>query len=486
MSSSANARAGECQPLLEKDDASSSSYCCSGPVLVRILTCVTSIAEGYDISVISGAIIIMAKELALSKVEVGVIMGSSYLAMAVGCLGAGSLMESAGRKLSLCVSYAFLTAGSLIMAFGHSFLMLLTGRLTVGIGIAMGLIAVAAYIAEVSPADRRGLFSSAEEMFIVIGILLGYLANYMLLGLKHDWRYMLALGAVIPFIFMLLLLTPLFPESPRYLLLRGKVDEAKQVLAMLVSQDEVEQVMLQWKETQVSDSFSWARVLWPDGSGKRRAVFAGVGVGVSQLMTGIPIVGLCSSMMLEVELGTKQAFFQVLLVGAFRVVVAAIVTLVLVDNWGRRPLLLLSASGLALCCTFLAVAFHLQLSAIPWKLLGIYMFVCFYSIGIGPVGYTYMGEVLDSDVRGNGIALAGFLSRLFAAGLLMGFPTASAGIGIHGVFYFLASINATLALSFYIVVRETKLVPLETMWKVFTTPRASPKEPPASPTLSVA
>lgn len=496
MSPLAVAFAGECKPLLEKGDASFLHHCCSGPMLVRFLTCVTSVAEGYDISVISGAVVLIAKDLSFSKMQVGLIMGSAYFAMACASLAAGSLMDWIGRKLSLCVSYALLTAGSLIMAFGNTFLVLLAGRITIGLGLAMGIITVATYIAEVSPAERRGLFSSAEETFIVMGMLLGYLANYTLLGISHDWRYMLALGAVIPFIFVLLLLTPLFPESPRYLLLKGKADQAKKVLAMLVSEDEVEQVMMQWKEIQIdeSGSSSWARVLFPEGNAKRRAVFAGISVGSAQLMSGIALVSLCGSMLLEAELGAKEAFFQMIWVGAFRMIFAGLVTVFLVDTWGRRPLLLLSSSGVALSCIYLAVTFQVNLSAIPWKVLGIYMFVFFFSCGLGPVGFTYMGEVFDSDVRGNAIAFAGTIGRIFVAVVLTIFPTASEVVGIHGVFYGLSFINASVALVFYVVVRETKLVPLESMWNVFTTPRAdnlSSKLPwtptvPATTTLSVA
>merc|ERR1719230_224835 len=104
---------------------------------------------------------------------------------------------------------------------------MMLGRVLLGVGVGMGMSAVSSYIAEVAPAQHRGLFSSLEEMFIVLGIVAGYYCSYLLYGVSNDWRWMLGLGAVAPTIFTVLLLTPLFPESPRFLLLSGRTDEAE-------------------------------------------------------------------------------------------------------------------------------------------------------------------------------------------------------------------------------------------------------------------
>merc|ERR1719491_772112 len=165
-------------------------------------------------------------------------MGIAYFGMAAGSLAAGSLMDLVGRRKVLSLSNILLAGGAFMQAFAIGFFGLFFGRVLVGFGIGMGLATVSAYIAEVSPAHKRGLFSSAEELFITIGVLCGYLANYVLLGIPHDWRWMLGLGGVIPLLFVPMLLTSLFPESPRYLFQKGRHEEASQVLSVLVSPDE--------------------------------------------------------------------------------------------------------------------------------------------------------------------------------------------------------------------------------------------------------
>jgi len=454
-----SSKRSEVEPLIKKHDTS-----CNAAIRVRILTCLTSLAEGYDISCIAGAAVLFAEQLDLQKHEIGIIMGGAHLSMAAGALLAGVLQDMLGRKPALAIAYGMLAFGSLVMAFASAFLELLIGRLFVGLGVGIGLAVVSTYVAEVAPAEQRGFYACLEGVFINIGLLAGYLGNYYLHGMEHDWRWMLGLGAVAPILFMVLLMTPLFPESPRYYFLLGQEDEAKRILSSLVEADEVESTLTEWQKDLQRAPLSWMQVICPQSSHRRWALLAGMGVCIAQLLSGVPVVGLYLTHLLDAELPTKAAFFHVVCVGCVRVICSAVATCLLVDHWGRRPLLLWSAGGIVLSHLYLSTVYLLQLNAVPWKLLGFYAFSVFYEIGLGPVTWVYIGECLDNEMRSKGVSLSLSASRIGAFFMLLLFPVVSS---VAVFFIGLALCNLGILVFIQFLVPETKQLCLEKVHEVF-------------------
>merc|ERR1719333_436137 len=128
------------------------------------------------------------------------------------------------------VASSLLIVGGLLMACATNFEMLIAGRITAGCGTGIGLTAVTAYMSEVSPAHSRGFFTSLEELFVNVGNVLGYMANYFLYGIKYDWRIMLLIGVFPATLCLISLLLPYactgIPESPRFLQKVGRLEEA--------------------------------------------------------------------------------------------------------------------------------------------------------------------------------------------------------------------------------------------------------------------
>merc|ERR1719482_684768 len=184
---------------------------------VRILTAVISLAEGYDIGVVNGAVVLFREELQLESWQVGVALCIFALHVAIAAPMAGSFADWAGRKAAMIVASSLLIVGGVLMACATNFEMLIAGRVIAGCGAGVGLTAVTAYMSEVSPAHARGFYSSLEELFVNVGNVVGYLVNLALLGVPYDWRIMLGLGIVPAAGVLLILLLPYsltgIPES---------------------------------------------------------------------------------------------------------------------------------------------------------------------------------------------------------------------------------------------------------------------------------
>lgn len=178
----------------------------------------------------SGAILFIKEDLNITSIQVEILVGSLNVVSLVGSLASGRTSDWIGRRYTIVLAACTFLVGALMMGFAPSFAFLMAGRIVAGIGVGYALIIAPVYVAELSPAMTRGFLSSLPELFINIGILLGYVSNYALSGLSSDinWRLMLGLAAVPALVVGLGVLA--MPESPRWLVMKGRIHEAKWVL----------------------------------------------------------------------------------------------------------------------------------------------------------------------------------------------------------------------------------------------------------------
>lgn len=178
----------------------------------------------------SGAIIFIQEDLKITEVQEEVLVGILSVVSIFGSLAGGRTSDIIGRKWTMALAALVFQAGAAVMTLAPSFEVLMIGRLLAGVGIGFGVMIAPVYIAEISPTIARGSLTSFPEIFINLGILLGYVSNYAFAGLPAhiNWRIMLAVG-ILPSLFIGCALF-IIPESPRWLVMQNRIDEARSVL----------------------------------------------------------------------------------------------------------------------------------------------------------------------------------------------------------------------------------------------------------------
>lgn len=445
---------------------------------VRILTAVISLAEGYDIGVVNGAVVLFREDLHLTSWQVGIALSVFPLGVAICSPIAGSFADWAGRKPSMLLSALLLTIGGLVMAFSNSFETIALGRIVAGSGAGVGLTTVTAYMSEVSPAHARGFYGSLEELFVNVGNVTGYLMNVALLGHKYDWRLMLGLGVVPAVCVMIVLMLPYrltgIPESPRYLQKVGKYDEARAILSELLRGDEaeVEKATKAWSEEarQGSCMASWGEAIFAFTTTHRRSAVAGIGCGILNVFTGIMLMMVTSTFLLvSTGMSKDQAMWVSVGLGATKALVMLVVAVFMLDSWGRRPLLLCSLSVCGLAAFLGLTGAYLDWGE-AWVVLGLCLFVTGYSIGVGPVPWVYMPEVLENRLRGKGCAVGLTGARLCGATHVFLFPMVFPLVGVEGLFLFLLTVNIMALLFVFTFCPETMGLSLEQIQDIFNIP----------------
>jgi len=456
--------------------------CCDGALRVRILTAVISLAEGYDIGVVNGAVVLFREDLNLSAFQVGITLCVFALGVAVSAPVAGSFADHAGRKPAMIVAASLLIVGGLLMASAQSFSMLVAGRIVAGCGAGVGLTAVTAYMSEVSPAHKRGFYGSLEELFVNVGNVAGYLINLALLGMPYDWRIMLGLGIVPAACVLVVLLLPYsltgIPESPRWLQKKGRFVEARAVLLdLLDDEEEVERTFQDWKhlaETE-GDMATWGETLTAFRTTHRKNALAGIGCGIINMFTGIQLMMVTTTSILVGTGMTKDQAIKVSIgLGATKALVMLGVALFMLDSWGRRPLLQTSCAVCALAAALGSCGAYFDWGE-ACVVVGLCIFVTGYSLGVGPVPWVYMPEVIENRFRSKGCAIGLSGARLCAVTHLFSFPILFPIIGVEGLFLFLLAVNILAGIYVTNFCPETSGLSLEKINYIFH-PAADPSK----------
>ena len=325
---------------------------------------------GFDASVISGVVGFIEVEFALSKLALGWSVASLALAATFAMLVAGPLSDRFGRKPVLRVAAVLFAVSALASALAPSFTALVAARILGGLGVGAALIIAPMYIAEISPAKDRGRMVSMNQLNIVLGISAAFFSNYLLLGVGQSgsqlaqtlfideatWRWMLGielLPAVLYFICI-----SYVPESPRWLAMRDRDTQAKEVLARYNPPEQIGRELQAIKASIASDAARAAggfrELLAPS---LRKVMLIGLVVAVMQQVTGINAIFFYAPMIFEQSgIGTDAAFMQAVLVGLTNLVFT-LLAMALIDKLGRKPLLILGGSGIVMCMMVLSWGF---------------------------------------------------------------------------------------------------------------------------------
>ncbi|GMH12077.1 hypothetical protein Nepgr_013918 [Nepenthes gracilis] len=432
-----------------------------------------SVLLGYDVGVMSGAIIFIQQDLKITEVQEEVLVGCLSIASLFGSLAGGRASDAIGRKWTMALAAVIFQTGAITMTLSPSFRMLMAGRLLAGVGIGFGVMIAPVYIAEISPAVRRGSLTSFPEIFINIGILLGYVSNYAFSSLPAhiNWRIMLAVG-ILPSVFIGFALF-IIPESPRWLVMQNRVEEARLVL-LKTAQSEVE-AEERLKEIQLAARTSEERAVWYELLRPSPMVFrmlvVGIGIQCFQQITGIDALVYYSPEIFKAAgIKDNEKLLAATVAVGLTKTVFILVAILFIDKVGRKPLLYLSTVGMTLCLFGLGAALSFLGKAKVGIVLSIF-FVCgnvaFFSVGIGPVCWVLTSEIFPLKLRGQAVAVGAVGNRVCSGLVAMSFLSISSAITVAGTFFTFSAISALAVIFVYTLVPETKGKTLEQIGSLF-------------------
>lgn len=426
----------------------------------------------------SGAIIFIQEDLKITEVQEEILVGILSIVSLLGSLAGGKTSDIIGRKWTMALAAVVFQLGAVIMTLAPSFKVLMIGRLFAGVGIGFGVMIAPVYIVEISPTIARGSLTSFPEIFINLGILLGYVSNYVFSGFSAhiNWRIMLAVG-ILPSVFIGFALF-IIPESPRWLVMQNRIDEARTVLMKTnENQSEVEERLAEIQEAagngnaeKYEEKAVWRELLSPSPA-LRRMLITGFGIQCFQQITGIDATVYYSPEIFKEAgvQGNSKLLAATVAVGVTKTVFI-LVAILLIDKLGRKPLLYISTIGMTFC--LFSLGFSLTIMGkgeigIALVILSVCGNVAFFSVGIGPVCWVVTSEIFPLKLRAQASALGAVGNRVCSGLIAMSFLSVSRAISVGGTFFVFSSISALSVLFVYKLVPETKGKSLEQIELLF-------------------
>jgi SP family arabinose:H+ symporter-like MFS transporter len=429
------------------------------PALIKatIVGALGGLLFGFDTAVISGTLHSLTIVFQLTPWTKGVTVFIALFGTVIGAMSAGTVGQRFGSRETLRILAVLYLVSALGGAFAASWLMLVVARFIGGLGIGGSSVLGPVYIAEVSPAKWRGRLVGTFQINVVIGILLAYLSNYVIARIVsglNDWRWMFGVAAVPALLFLVLLFG--IPRSPRWLATQNRVDEARSVLQSLGSADpeaELREIVesIHLEQSQASEPLFSRKYRFP--------IFLAVTMGMFNQLAGInAILYYLNDIFLAAGFSRVSGDLQAVAVGATNLL-ATLLGMSLIDNLGRKTLLLIGSAGMVACLSGVAGIFlaNSHQSDLLWLLVA---YIGFFAISQGAVIWVYIGEVFPNRVRAKGQSLGSSSHWIMNAVISLTFPTlAAASHGYPFVFFaVMTAIQFLIVLFFY---PETKGVSLE-------------------------
>ncbi|MDX1892935.1 sugar porter family MFS transporter [Mycolicibacterium sp. 050158] len=487
--------AGQGTPASDGPSAITDEEFSSGGTAVRIasVAALGGLLFGYDSAVINGAVASIQQDFGIGDYALGIAVASALLGAAAGAMTAGRIADRIGRISVMKIAAVFFFISAIGTALAPNVWIVVLFRVVGGIGVGIASVIAPAYIAETSPPRIRGRLGSLQQLAIVSGIFLSLAIDYALaqiagganqelwLGMEA-WRWMFLVMMVPAVIYGVLAFT--IPESPRYLVASHKIPEARRVLNMLLGERNLEITIDRIKETlEREDKPSWRDLRRPGAGflGLYGIVWVGLGLSVFQQFVGINVIFYYSNVLWEAVGFSEGDSFVITVITSVVNILTTLIAIALIDKVGRKPLLLIGSTGMAVSLVTMAVIFgtatlgadgkpHLDGAAGPIALVAANVFVIAFGMSWGPVVWVLLGEMFPNRIRAAalGLAAAGQWAANWA--ITVTFPSLREHLGLAYGFYGLCAILSGIFVWRW--VQETKGVSLEDMHgQVLATPK---------------
>lgn len=468
--------------LIEDGHRTSSveSYSVVSAILPFLFPALGGMLFGYDIGATSGATISLQSQTSsgtswykLSSVEIGLVVSGSLYGALIGSVLAFTVADILGRRRELMVSSVMYFIGALVTALAPNFPVMVIGRLLFGVGIGLAMHAAPMYIAETAAAQIRGTLISLKEFFIVIGMLLGYVAGNLYVDVVGGWRYMFAIST--PVCVLMGLGMWWLPPSPRWLLLctvqrNGNVLEAKEAAICYLCRlrgkaieeyalEQVDAILdelssdIEAKQTSFSELFQGKCL---------KALVIGAGLVFFQQVTGQPSVLYYAATILQTAgfSAASDATRVSVLLGLLKLFMTGIAVIV-VDKVGRRPLLIGGVSGITLSLFLLSSYYTLFKDSASVAVVALLAYVGCYQLSFGPIGWLLISEVFPLRLRGRGQSIAVLVNFTSNAFVTFAFSPVAALVGTGMLFAAFGVIALISLLFIFFFIPETKGLTLE-------------------------
>ncbi|HEY0502678.1 MAG TPA: sugar porter family MFS transporter [Lysobacter sp.] len=453
-------------------------------VLISLAAAMGGFLFGFDTAVINGAVDAIRGGFELNAARIGFAVSCALLGSALGAWYAGPVADRWGRVRTMQIAAILLAVSAIGSGLVVGLWDLIAWRFVGGVGVGVASVIAPAYIAEVSPAHVRGRLGSLQQLAIVLGIFCALLSDAWLAGIAggasqvlwlglEAWRWMFLVATVPALVYGALVLG--VPESPRHLVAKGRLDDARDVLRQVLglrSEDALGAKLGDIQRSLSSEVRPRLRDLRGPRMGLLPVVWTGIALSVFQQAVGINVIFYYSSTLWH-SVGFSEAdSFTITVVTSVVNVLVTLLAIALVDKVGRKPLLLVGSAGMTVTLALMALCFAqatgtgaaLSLPA-PWNkvaLVAANAYVVFFGLSWGPMVWVLLGEMFPNRIRAIALAVAAAAQWLANFAITVSFP-ALAEIGLSFA-YGLYATFALLSLAFVVTtVRETRGVELEDM-----------------------
>lgn len=416
------------------------------------------------------------EEFGLSLIQREIFVGSINFWAIFGAFSAQYFSDGYGRRSTFLVAAVGFLLGIFVMVVSNSYELLLFGRTFVGLGVGIGLAVDPMYISEMSPALHRGKLVTYSEIALNIGIVLGFTTGLVLAPFdqNREWRAMFLFGTIMP-VAMIILIFTVMPESPRWLVSKRRIEEAKQILKKIYPANyDVGCIVQEIQETleierMAQHDVGWHVIFQPTPA-FRRMLMVGVGIAVAQQAVGIDAIQYYLLDVIEKTSVTSKAGESAILIllGLIKLVFIFVGGR-LFDRRGRRPLLFASLLGMSVALFLISLGFFIDSTLSGWAIIvGLAIYLACFSIGMGPGGWLIPSEVFTTSIRGKAMSIATLLNRVTATLMSSTFLTTANGLGWGGFFLLLSFVCLIVLVFLCFYLPETNGRTLEDISMIFT------------------
>lgn len=445
---------------------------------------------GYDSAVINGAVDAIQHHFGMSNFILGVTVASALLGAAVGALTAGRLADRVGRVAVMKLAAMLFLLSAVGSALSPHVILIVCFRVIGGIGVGVASVIAPAYIAETSPPRIRGRLGSLQQLAIVTGIFVSLTVDWLLAHLAggsdnelwlnmEAWRWMFLMMSIPALLYGALAYT--IPESPRYLVATHRIPEARKVLTMLLGEKNLEITIGRIEDTLKQEKPpSWRDLRKPSG-GIYGIVWVGLGLSIFQQFVGINVIFYYSNVLWQAVGFDESSSFLITVITSVTNIATTLIAIALIDKVGRKPLLLIGSTGMAITLTTMAVIFgtagthevfdaktqelvqqpYLAGASGPIALIAANLFVVAFGMSWGPVVWVLLGEMFPNRIRAAALGLAAAAQWVANWLITVSFPELRNMLGAAYGFYALCAVLSLLFVWRW--VEETKGKNLEDM-----------------------
>lgn len=439
---------------------------------------------GYDSGVINGTVEGLKQAFNSNSIDTGFNVASILLGCAAGAFSAARLADIMGRRNVMMIAALLFILSAIGTGAAHTSSVFVAARLLGGLAVGAASVLSPAYISEVTPASIRGRLSSVQQIMIISGLTGAFLGNYLIahyaggstepfwLGFEA-WRWMFWAQIIPASLFFLALLV--IPESPRYLVVKGREDEAREVLTRLFGPAAGAAKVVEIRESLAQDHHKpKLSDLLDKATGKvRPIVWVGIGLAVFQQLVGINVVFYYGAVLWQAVGFSEADALRINILSGALSILGCLASMALVDKLGRKPLLAIGSAGMAITLGIMVACFasgsivdgklHLSDNVGVIALISANAYAVLFNFSWGPVMWVMLGEMFPNQIRGSGLAVSGFAQWTANFGITMTFPIMLTTIGLTGAYGFYAFFALVSFFFVRAMVHETKGRELEKM-----------------------